>query len=351
MAILYMDGFDAADYTQRWSVSQESPAYPPTLALVTGRFGSGQAVSIKATHTSSPSGLAKSFTASTTFRFGAAICITAASAGDFPLFVIPGLGGTVGNITIQGTTLGTFVVRRHSTSYGPWQTIGSAVIATSSGNYSVGQWFYFEIEYTPGSNPNGRIIIRKNGVVIVDFTGDSRSTTAITKSDAIIIAGGYSNGPAVYWDDIYINDSTGAQNNAFMGDVEVKLLSPNGNGAYSQFVGSDSNSTDNFDLINDTTLTDYVESSTVGAKDSYLLDNVSNVNVHAVQSVIRGAQAGGGMAAIKPFVRVGGVDYPGQTQYLGQQTVSTNVYEVNPATSTTWTDNDVNATEVGVEVV
>jgi hypothetical protein len=57
------------------------------------------------------------------------------------------------------------------------------------------------------------------------------------------------------------------------------------------------------------------------------------------------------MAAIKPFVRVGGVDYSGQTQYLGQQTVSTNVYEVNPATATTWTDNDVNATEVGVEVV
>lgn len=351
MAILCMDGFDAGDYTQRWNISQEHGSFAPTLALITGRFGTGQAVSIKSTGSSQGAGLARAMTPSSTFRFGAAICVTGISPGDFPLLVIPGLGGTVGNITIQGTSMGSIVVRKHSASYGAWQTISSTVIATSSENYSINQWFYFEVEYTPGSNPNGRVIIRKNGNTIIDFTGDTRSTTSIVKSDAIIIAGGYSAGPTVYWDDIYINDSTGAQNNAFMGDVEVKLLSPNGNGSHSQFVGSDGNSTDNYDLINDTTYTDYVESSTVGAKDSYLLDNVSNVNVHAVQSVVRGAQAGGGMAAIKPFVRISGVDYLGATQYLGQQTVSTNIYELNPATSTAWTDNDVNGTEVGVEVV
>jgi hypothetical protein len=351
MAILYMDGFDAADYTQRWNISQEHGSFAPTLGLVTGRFGTGQAVSIKSSGSSQAGGLAHAITASTTFRFGAAVCVTAISPGDFPLLVIPGLGGTVGNITVQGTSMGSIVVRKHSSSYGAWQTISSTIIATSSENYSINQWFYFEVEYTPGSNPNGRVIVRKNGNVIIDFTGDTRSTTAITKSDAIIIAGGYSAGPTVYWDDIYVNDSAGAQNNTFMGDVEVKLLSPNGNGAHSDFVGSDSNSTDNYDLINDATFTDYVESSTVGAKDSYLLENVSNVNVHAVQSVVRGAQAGGGMAAIKPFVRVSGVDYPGSTQYLGQQTVSMNIYEVNPATATVWTDNDINGTEVGVEVV
>lgn len=353
MALLYMDGFDTGDYSQRWTTAVENATYPPVISLVTGRFGYGQAISLKGGHDNFTGGIAKSFLSSTaTIRFGGAVKLATTPSEDFPLLFIPAFAGSFGNICLKATTAGGLVLIRQGSAYGTWQFVsGSTTLAAASEGLAVGQWAYLEVEYLPASNPTGRFILRKNGTVILDYSGDTRSSTSVTKPDMIILTGGFSPAPTIYWDDFYIADTSGSYNNTFKGDVEVRALTPNANGTYSQFTGSDGNSTDNYDLINDTTYTDYVESSTVGQKDSYQLEDVSNMNVHAVQSVVRGAQTSGGMAAVRPFVRVGSTDYPGTTQYLGQQNVSTNIFEANPATSAAWTAADVNGTEVGIEVV
>lgn len=353
MALLYMDGFDQGDYAQRWTTAVSNSTYPPVINLVPGRFGYGQAISIEGGHSNFTAGIAKSFVSATaTIRFGVAVKLTEVPSEPFPIIMIPAFAGSFGNIHLQGTVAGGLALILQSSIYDMWQfTTGNTTLATASEGLSVGQWAYLEIEYLPAANPTGRFILRKNDIIILDYTGNTRSSTSITKPDMIVLTGGFYPAPTIHFDDFYLLDTSGSYNNAFKGDVEVRALAPNGNGNYSQFTGSDGNSVDNYDLVNDATYTDYVESSTVGQKDSYQLENLSGVNVHAVQSVVRGAQTSGGMAAVRPFVRVGSTDYPGATQYLGQQNISTNIYEVNPATSTPWTETDVNGTEVGIEVV
>jgi hypothetical protein len=348
-----MDGFDTGDYAQRWMTVAENATLPAVINLVSGRFGYGQAVSLEGAHSNFTGGLAKSFLSATaTIRFGMAVKLTEAPSEEFAFILIPGFAGSYANMFIKVTTAGGLVAVRHSSNNSMWTiNVGTTILAAASEGLPLNQWAYLEVEYLPASNPTGRIIIRKNGTIILDYTGDTRSTTSVTKPDMIVISPGYSPAPTIVIDDFYLTDTSGSYNNTFKGDVEVRALAPNGNGTYSQFTGSDGNSVDNYDLINDTTYTDYVESSTVGNKDSYQLEDVSGVNIHAAQSVVRGAQTSGGMAAVRPFVRVGSTDYPGGTQYLGQQNVSTHIYEVNPATSAAWTAGDINNTEVGVEVV
>ena len=353
MALLFMDGFDTGDYAQRWTTAIQSAANPPVLGLATGRFGSGQAVTIRSSHTSFTGGLVRTYlSGSATIRVGVAVNVPGPTASDFPLIAFPAFGGSLGNIVLKFTSAGSLLLVKQSSTYDMWQfSTGTTSLATASDGLTPGQWSYLEIEYLPASSPTGRFILRKNGIVILDYTGDTRSSTSITKPEMVALFGGFSSGPTVSFDDLYIADTTGTQNNTFLGDVEVRALAPSGNGTYSQFVGSDGDSVNNYAIINNTTYTDYVESSTVGQKDSYQLPDLSGVNVKAVQSVVRGAQVSGGMAAVRPFVRIGSTDYPGTTQYLGQQTVSTNIFEINPATSTTWTQTDVNGAEVGIEVV
>ena len=353
MALLYMDGFDTGDYAQRWLLAVQSAANQPVISLATGRFGYGQVVTIRSSHASFTGGLVRNFNVSgSTVRVGVAINMSATPSNNFPLISFPAFGGSLANVYLQATTTGSLVLVKQSSNYDMWQfTTAATYLVTATEGLIANQWAYLEIEYTPGSNPNGRFIVRKNGLVIMDYTGDTRSSTSITKPEMVMIAGGYSGGPTVSFDDFYIADTSGTQNNAFLGDIEVRALAPNGNGTYSQFAGSDGNSVDNYAIINNTTYTDYVESSTVGQKDSYQLADLSGVNVKAVQSVVRGAQASGGMAAVRPFLRIGTTDYPGTTQYLGQQTISTNIFETNPATSAAWTQTDVNGTELGIEVV
>lgn len=352
MALLFMDGFDTGDYAQRWSVAVSNSTYPSAINLVTGRFGYGQAISIEGGHSNFTGGIARSFLSSTaTIRVGVAVKMTEAPSEEFPLIMIPALAGSFGNMFIKVTVAGGLAAVLQSSTYDMWQIVtGTTTLAVASEGLSVNQWAYLEVEYLPATS-TGRVIVRKNGIVVLDYTGTTRSSTSVTKPDMVVLIGGFSPAPTMHFDDFYITDTSGSYNNTFKGDIEVRALAPNGNGNYSQFVGSDGNSTDNYDLINDTTYTDYVESSTVGQKDSYQLENLTGMNVHAVQSVVRGAQASGGMAAIRPFVRIGTTDYPGGTQYLGQQNVATNIFEANPATSTTWTANDINNAEVGVEVV
>lgn len=65
--------------------------------------------------------------------------------------------------------------------------------------------------------------------------------------------------------------------NEYIPEAFVEVLQPNGNGALSEFVGSDGNSTDNYLLIDEATpsATDYVGTGATGKTDLYTLTDTS----------------------------------------------------------------------------
>ena len=89
------------------------------------------------------------------------------------------------------------------------------------------------------------------------------------------------------FDDVYLVD-TSAPNGDFLGDVRVAYLAPNGNGASSQFVGSDLNSVDNYLLVDEVPAnddTDYVQSDVLNNIDTYALADLP-ANAGVVKSVM-----------------------------------------------------------------
>ena len=155
-------------------------------------------------------------------------------------------------------------------------------------------------------------------------------------------------------DDLYVCNGAGTSNNDFLGDVAVYNLLPNGNGFYSQFVGSDADSTDNYLLVDEAgnpVTTDYAGSPTDGNKDTYTFQDlpVSSGTVLGTQVGMYAAKSDTLAKSIRSVARLSGVDATGtdhtlQTSY----DIHDDIYETKPGGGA-WTIADVNNTEFGAE--
>ena len=146
--------------------------------------------------------------------------------------------------------------------------------------------------------------------------------------------------------------------NDFLGHIRFAAPQPTGNGNSSQLVGSDGNGVDNYLLVDDPPLTHdsdatYVQSGTVGEKDTYAMDNLPTtpLSIIAVCPLIIATKTDAGTRSIKQVVRSGGADYDGDPAFLG---TSYNTFKqafiVDPSTGVAWTESAVNAIETGVKV-
>jgi hypothetical protein len=159
------------------------------------------------------------------------------------------------------------------------------------------------------------------------------------------------------YSDFYILDDTGNTNNNFLGDIIVETLYPSGIGNYSQFVGSDGNSVNNYQLVDDPAFdgdTTFVETSGVGFIDTYTYTKLSKVPsvIYGIQQSIGCRKTDAGNRTIAGLIRVAGTDY------LSNDPIVTDTYllqgvviETNPATSGAWSQADINSIEAGFKIL
>ena len=202
------------------------------------------------------------------------------------------------------------------------------------------------------SDTVGVIEIRIDGVADATFSGDTKPG-----ADTVINTLGYSTTQDVYYDDLAYNDTAGAVDNSWCGDGHVIALTPNANGDLSQLVGSDTNSTDNYLLVDDFPHdedTTYVEGSTVDEKDLYNLTacGLSDVTIYRVwgESRTKDTVAAGGLVAI--VLKTNSTEYPSSdiavlASYTKQ--ILGTVHLVNPNTAVAWSIADLDALQVGVK--
>ena len=217
-------------------------------------------------------------------------------------------------------------------------------------------WCYFEAKIKHSATV-GTVDVRINGVSVISATSVDTIATANTYINRIKIGERGTSGTGKFdVDDLYILDGTGTDNNDFLGDCVVEALLPNGNGNSSGMTGSDGNSTDNYQLVDELTpsFSDYVEASTEGTKDTYAMDDMSagtSDSVYGIQTAVMEQKDDSGTKYMRTVIRSGTTDYVSSSRSLNTGwATALDIWEQDPNTSAAWTVTNVNAVEVGQEV-
>lgn len=228
----------------------------------------------------------------------------------------------------------------------------STQIATAAVNEPLaGSWAFIEIRATI-ADTGGRCVVRVDGQTVIDFTGDTKNGGTASTLDSLQF-GGAGSGTIRYYDDLYINDATGAApHNTFYGPCRVYALAPTGAGTDTAFTPS---AGANWTCVDEqpASAADFVTASTVGARDTYAMADLPGTvsQVFGVRPTAIAKSNDGAAVNLKTAMRSAGTVYGGTTTPLGagDSTVAT-IRSVDPATGAAWTVAAVNAAEAGFEV-
>lgn len=235
-------------------------------------------------------------------------------------------------------------------------TRNGTVLGTSSIGVNAGQYNYFEIKATI-NDTTGVGVVKINGVTVINLSGvDTRNgANAVVNevylpSDAV---GALVPILSASFDDVYILDTTGATNNDFLGDVQVRAIFPTGAGNYTQWTPSAGSNWQNVDDNPPNDDTDYNSESTAADKDSFVFGDVTPASgtVYAVAVNLHARKDDAGTRTIRSLARLSGTDAFGvnvniTTSYTNYQ----QVMETKPGGGA-WSITDVNNSEYGYELV
>ena len=198
-----------------------------------------------------------------------------------------------------------------------------------------------------------------NGVMVNDFSGDTLGTYDEINHFSISARGSSSWGLAAggdfYVDDLTIEDTTGESVSATAPAMKkYHWVTPDGNGNYDDWVGSDSDSVDNYLHVDDIPPdndTSYIEGGSAD-RDSFTMTAVStgSETIDAVIPVIV-AKTGGAAGTLQPFIREGAVDDDGAAATVGTayDSMAHERFLLEPSGGA-WDETQVNAMEIGVLV-
>jgi len=373
MALLFMDSFDhyaTADITEKWTqiVAKEEWSDYEDLPVI-GAYGRNSSQGIR-------------MAVGNTSRCGNPVSVTLAPT-DTDL-VIAGAAFKYNNFTnlsqevnpkvnsdtaSNGGSNWLFAIKDTNT-YQVWFRLNtngtisafcgagypSTLLGTTTGSLQVNVWAYVEFKVLIHGSA-GTVDVRINGVNSLSLTGVN--TQAGTSAIWNVARFGYiavSTGSTITCDidDVVVMDGSGSYNNAFIGDVTISILNPNGAGNSTDWTpsaGSNYQCVDE-DLVNDDT--DYVSSSTLNTKDLYAFaDAPAGADIRAVQVLAAVRKGAEGPGQVTLVTRSSSTDYDGAAQGIGGTTYSyvRQVLETDPATAAAWSESGFNAAEFGIKKV
>lgn len=222
-----------------------------------------------------------------------------------------------------------------------------------------GVWHYVELSATI-HDTTGSVALRVDGKVPPGWTDltniDTRNGGASGIIDTIHI-GFDGQGGAGYFCDLYVVSTDGTNPQGIQGDTRVYALRPTGNGNYSQLVGQDADSIDNYLNVDEAAVADpdadYNGSPTTGDKDTYVFGDlpVATGSIVGVTPVLWASKSEAGTKAIRAVMRRNSVDAVGADHTL---TTGWGAYDdflsADPTDASAWTHAKVNAMEFGAEV-
>lgn len=340
MALRFLDSFDhyaTAELNQKWNVLSGA-------ATVSSGNGRRSTNCLRLPGATNNVYVAKTLTLQTTWIIGFAFKITTigSAVSDICAFTDAGTN----QVELRLVNDGTLRVTRNGTTLG-----------TSASAISAGTWYFIEFKVFI-NDTTGTYEVKVDGSSWLSGTGaDTKNTTTAGANQVRLgIVNGTAGSSFYDYDDVYICDGSGGSNNDFLGDVRVDCYLPNGNGNSSQLTGSDGNSTDNYALVDESSVngdTDYVQSSTSGQKDTYAFPNMSHspTNIFGVQVNMMAKKDDSGARSICSVTRSGGSDTDGSAFAIPTSYVDiAQIVETDPNTASAWGTAGFNAAEFGAKV-
>lgn len=267
----------------------------------------------------------------------------AAATGNILDIFGPLAGPTNAHITFRVVASGTLEVYRGASSGTLLQAIPVAFQANA--------WHFIEFKLKV-NDASGVIEVKIDGTVVYTFAGDTCAQSSETTINMIRLGTVASS----FYDDFYMLETAGAAPNSYLGDVAVETLFPNNNGTTSQLVGSDGNSVNNYQQVDEVpaVIADYNGSATVNQKDTYALTDLIHAvgTVIAVQTQALCLKSDAGAANMKIVERVAGVERDSTSQALTASPgshIDGGCNATDPSAAA-WTIASVNAMEAGVKV-
>ncbi len=222
--------------------------------------------------------------------------------------------------------------------------VRGGTIIDSLGFYAPNQWLYVEIKATI-HNTTGSYECRVGGVTQCSATGVDTSNTSNNHTDNVLF--GFTKG---YVDDIYILDGATGQTD-FLGEVKVEPGLPTGD---SSVQWSRSGGSNNYETVDENPVseTDYIYSQTPDDLDLFGMVPCGSVNVLGAQLTVDSKLS---VPGGKDLILVCDSNGNQQTKSFrvgegDERVVQSLLTDIDPDTSTAWTQSGINAASWGIKV-
>jgi len=225
---------------------------------------------------------------------------------------------------------------------------GNTVMATSTSTISTGGWYYIEVYYLP-DNSAGVATIRVNGAEWLTASGDTQDNddpfTVVRLVNTTAV------GVNVEFDDLVINDTSGAVNISWPGQQKLYLATVNGDGDTTDLTPS---AGDNYAAVDEIppNTADYVYSDTATDIDLYdITDPLAGTETLGSVVVNYVAKLDSGSGNIAATVKAGGTEDDGTTEGLTEAWLLYQAtWDVNPDDAGAWTPADIDGLQIGIEI-
>lgn len=214
-------------------------------------------------------------------------------------------------------------------------------------------WFHISIEFYCHASL-GYLKLWRDGNLVIDTalqqTTQGASAYAQLHIGTVTTASGWN---LNYYDDMYWDNMDGETLSPIPPDIRLPLITPNGNGNYSQMLGSDGNSTDNYLLVDEIphdTDTTYVIGDLTTEKDSYAMTTTTIEPDWTLAAVIPIAVArkvdAGGLLGLQLGTRYGGTDQLSAVIPLGTSYAGFWTRQVLAPDASAWDQTELDGVEI-----
>lgn len=263
--------------------------------------------------------------------------------------------------TVTGGVIAFFEWRKGSTVIGQVRRENDGTIGLCVGTTKVAGsvwtitdkniWLQYEV-YVKVHDTTGVITVRVDGTQVATFSGDTKPGADANIDRVRLMSGSGSNSDHCF-DDVALNDTSGAADNSWPGEGKVIALTPNGAGASTQWTASAGSNYACVDEVPPNDDTDYVYQSSASGIDLYDLSacGLSNVTILRVWPELHAKKTSADAASIIPVIRTNSTNYEDSsttlttsyTKYKGSERVT------NPNSGVAWTTSDLDALQAGVK--
>lgn len=343
MTLLFLDGFDHYSLPQ---MSRKWTGITGTsfLSLVSGRYG-GQGLNSVTNSSGANNGtVSVNIGSQTTLVCGFAFRIVAGGtngAWGEPVFFY------------NGSTFCCYIRCQNDGSITVRNTASTVLGTSATGLLNPGRWYYLEFKATINGS-TGSFDVHLNGSSIVSGSGVNTSDGSLASANIVKLGPLGWNNVSFDFDDLYILNTGGTQNNGLLGKCRVGTTFPNAPGASTNWapVGA----ANNWACVNENPADDdstYVYTTATNSVDLYVCGgSIGFPKIYGVAIDLEARIDDAGPHSAEDEARSGGNNYAGQrfnptSSYLIYQ----HIWETDPNTSVPWTVAGVNAAQFGEQLV